>query len=132
MAKTAFVNQYGASQYLPIETAQRREYTLAVVIKQDMILCQYDRVSGLYSFPDVDIMPEDCEISFEFSVEIGVMQNATAYYDKQNFKVYRVEDAQINSTDLCWQKYENILVNKIMFDATHKNGFKNLLVRMKK
>ena len=67
--------------------------------------------------------------TFSFVLHTKVEENGKYFNDVQTFKVYDVENAQIDSGLLNWQLIEDIMVSNVQFDETQRNGFKNLIVR---
>ena len=51
MTKVPFINKYGAVFFFEADKAQKREISYSVVAKDNLVLCQYDKISGLFSFP---------------------------------------------------------------------------------
>ena len=97
-----------------------------------LILCQYDKISGLYAFPKEETLSLTETPTLHFTLHTNIEENENYFKETQLFKVYEVENAQINSGLLDWQLLEDILIANTPFDATLKSGFKNLIVRIRK
>lgn len=129
MTKVPFINKYGAVFFFDAAKAQKRETSYSVVVKDNLVLCQYDKISGLFSFPAEDYLSLTETPTFSFVLHTNVEENGECFKDTQTFKVYDVENAQIDSGILNWQLIEDIMVSNVQFDETQRNGFKNLIVR---
>ncbi len=132
MTKVPFVNKYGSVFFFDAAKAAKRENNYIVVVKGNLLLCQYDKVSGLYSFPQASYLPLSETPTLHYTLHTNVEENEQYFKETQTFSVYDVENAQIDNGLLSWQLTEDILVSNIPFDATLSNGFKNLIVRMRK
>lgn len=130
MTKIPFINKYGAVFFFEADKAQKREISYSVVAKDNLVLCQYDKISGLFSFPAEEYLSLTETPTFSFVLHTKVEENGKYFNDVQTFKVYDVENAQIDSGLLNWQLIEDIMVSNVQFDETQRNGFKNLIVRM--
>lgn len=129
MTKVPFINKYGAVFFFDAAKAKKRETLYSVVVKDNLVLCQYDKISGLFSFPAEDYLSLTETPTFSFVLHTNMEENGEYFKDVQTFKVYDVENAQIDSGILNWQLIEDIMVSNVQFDETQRNGFKNLIVR---
>lgn len=132
MTKVPFTNKYGAVFFFDTAKAEKREANYVVVVKDNLLLCQYDKISGLYSFPQTSYLSLSETPTFHYTLHTNVEENEKYFKETQIFDVYDVENAQIDNGLLSWQLAEDIMVSSIPFDATLSNGFKNLIVRIRK
>ncbi len=132
MTKAPFTNKYGAIFFFEPSKAQKRDCCYVIVIKDNLILCQYDKISGLYAFPKEESLSLTETPTLHFTLHTNIEENENYFKETQLFKIYEVENAQINSSLLDWQLQEDILIANTPFDATLKSGFKNLIVRIRK
>ncbi len=132
MTKVPFTNKYGAVFFFDTAKAEKREINYVVVVKDNLLLCQYDKISGLYSFPQTSYLSLSETPTFHYTLHTNVEENEKYFKETQIFDVYDVENAQIDNGLLSWQLAEDIMVSSIPFDATLSNGFKNLIVRIRK
>lgn len=132
MTKVPFTNKYGAVFFFDTAKAEKREVNYVVVVKDNLLLCQYDKISGLYSFPQTSYLSLSETPTFHYTLHTNVEENEKYFKETQIFDVYDVENAQIDNGLLSWQLAEDIMVSSIPFDATLSNGFKNLIVRIRK
>lgn len=132
MTKVPFINKYGAVFFFEPTKAQKRDCGYSIVVKDNLLLCQYDKISGLFAFPKDDYLALTETPSLQYVLHTDIEENDKYFNETQHFKVYEVENAQINSGVLSWQLLEDVLVGNIQFDETLQNGFKNLIVRMRK
>lgn len=132
MTKTAFINKYGAVFWADASTAEKTECTYAVVVRNNLLLCRFDKISGLYSFPEDQYLSLTEEPTLHYTLHAYVEENNQYFKQTQNFRVYEIEKARINSPILSWQLLEDILVSDVPFDETLRTGFNNLFVRLEK
>lgn len=132
MTKVPFINKYGAVFFFEPTKAQKRDCGYSIVVKDNLLLCQYDKISGLFAFPKDDYLALTETPSLQYVLHTDIEENGEYFKETQHFKVYEVENAQINSGVLSWQLLEDVLVGNVQFDETVRNGFKNLIVRMRK
>ncbi len=132
MTKIPFVNKFGAVFFYEQSKAKKRECSYSVVIKDNLLLCQYDKILGLYSFPKADYLALTETPSLQYTLHADVEENGEYFCETQLFDVYDVENAQINSGTLSWQLIEDVMVGNVQFDDTLQNGFRNMIVRMRK
>mgnify|MGYP004599011707 FL=1 len=132
MTKVPFTNKYGAVFFFDTAKAEKREINYVVVVKDNLLLCQYDKISGLYSFPQTSYLSLSETPTFHYTLHTNVEENEKYFKETQIFDVYDVENARIDNGLLSWQLAEDIMVSSIPFDATLSNGFKNLIVRIRK
>ena len=131
MTETPFINKYGAVFFYEPDKAKTRESSYTAVTKDNLLLCQYDKISGLYSFPQEEYLALTETPTLNYTLHAYVEENGEYFRDTQNFKVYDVENAQIDNGLLSWQLIEDIMVGNVRFDETLRSGFKNLIVRMR-
>ncbi|MBO6281828.1 MAG: hypothetical protein J6N49_04785 [Alphaproteobacteria bacterium] len=131
MGKQPFYDKLGNFKYLDTDKAYVRQRVYIVIKSGDKVVCQYDRISGLYSFPTDDDVSLDVAPTTDFFITSYILENNTAIKEIQFYSVYVVEDANLNDIPLKWCSVKDILVNKIQLDGTQKSGFKNILVRVK-
>ena len=131
MTETPFINKFGAVFFCEPDKAQSRECNYTAVTKDNLVLCQYDKISGLYTFPKEEYLKLTETPTFNYTLHAYVEENGEYYKDTQNFKVYDVENAQIDSGLLSWQLLEDIMLGNVMLDETLRSGFNNLIVRMR-
>src|SRR5574344_74254 len=99
----SFVDKYGNVYASQNFASSEQNY---VVIKKDNEMACLQ--SGyIYSLPtEKDILLEVAP-SFEFYVHRRIMADNKFLLEKQNYKVYEVEEANLQGTNLIWCKIEN-------------------------
>ena len=131
MADVLFYDRYGNSKKYDTECAYVRERNYIIIRSKGQVVCQYDRISGLYSFPGDDDVALNEEPTAQFGIISYIWDNGTPVKELQYYNVYVVKDAALENTPLQWCKEKDILVGKINLDKTQFGGLKNLLVRVK-
>ncbi|MDO4162476.1 MAG: hypothetical protein Q4D80_05705 [Pseudomonadota bacterium] len=132
MTKTVFVNKYGAVFQTEDVSVEKTECCYIVVVKNDSLLCFFDKISGLYSFPEEKYLSLSEKPTLQYTLHANVEENGRYFEETQVFKVYDVEKARVEGDALSWQQLEDILVGNVLFDARLKKGFNNLIVRGEK
>lgn len=131
MVKQAFYDKFGNFRYCDTDKSYVRQRIYIVIKSDDEVVCQYDKIAGLYSFPTDDDVALDMAPTADFYVTSYIMENKTAIKEIQFYSVYEVEEANLKGMSLTWCSIKDILVDKIKLDETQRCGFKNLLVRVK-
>ncbi|MEE6206500.1 MAG: hypothetical protein VZR95_00390 [Alphaproteobacteria bacterium] len=131
MGKQPFYDKLGNFKYFDTDKAYVRQRVYIVIKSGDKVVCQYDRISGLYSFPTDDDVALEVAPTTDFFVSSYILENNTAIKEIQFYSIYVVEEANLSGLPLVWCPIKDILVNKIQLDETQKCGFKNILVRVK-
>lgn len=131
MADVWFYDKFGNSKKYDTNRAYVRERNYVVIKSEKQVVCQYDRISGLYSFPDDDAVELNENPTAQFGIISYVWDNGTPVKELQYYSVYVVKDADLENPPFQWCDEEDILVGKINLDKTQFGGFKNLLVRVK-
>lgn len=131
MDNRIFVSKEGLQVELEDNDFIETEETFVVIKQGNQLLCVYDEDSGIYSFPNIDFFEINDEPTFNFTIHCDVYYDETFIYETQNYFVYEVEDAGFSSDILKWLPIDDILINKYVLDATQKQGFKNLFVRLR-
>jgi len=126
-----FVDNYGLMHRYNNQTVTEREKTYVVIKKDRNIVCCYDPTTGLYAFPDNDMVELKHEPTIQFSITANICEDGKFIKEKQHYLVFDVNGAEIENTPLQWCTIDDVLVNAVNFDATQKSGFKNFLVRVK-
>ncbi len=127
----SFVDNYGLLHRGDHQQVITRERTFVVVKKADEVVCCYDEESGLYSFPDTEMVGLNHEPTVQFEISANIYENGQFICEKQRYLVFDVNGAEIENTPLQWCKTNDILVEAVNFNATQKTGFKNFLVRVR-
>ena len=131
MDNRIFISKEGLQVELEDNDFIETEETFVVIKQGSQLLCVYDEDNGIYSFPNIDFFEIEEEPSYNFTIHCDVYYDETFIYETQNYYVYEVEDAGFSSDVLKWLPIEDILINKYVLDATQKQGFKNLFVRLR-
>lgn len=131
MVKQSFYDKFGNFKSFDSDKAYVRQRIYIVIIGSDQIVCQYDKITGLYSFPTDEDVALDVAPTADFYVSSFILENQTAIKEVQFYSVYVVEDANLKGTSLTWCPIKDLLVGKLKLDETQKCGFKNVLVRVK-
>ena len=131
MVKQTFYDKFGNFKSFETDKAYVRQRVYIVIMSSDQIVCQYDKITGLYSFPTDDDISLEVAPTADFYVSSFILENQTAIKEVQFYSVYVVEEANLRGTSLTWCPIKDLLVGKLKLDETQKCGFKNVLVRVK-
>ena len=131
MAEQPFVDKYGRVHLCDEKTASARENSFVVIQKNNELLCVYDEKLAVYAFPNTNEVTINAKPTTEFTIISYISENCKLWKELQNYRVFMVDDVDLQEIPLIWCSIEDILLNNITFDATQKIGFKNLLVRVK-
>lgn len=131
MADALFYDRFGNSKSYDTERAYVRERYYVIIRNTDKVMCRYDRISGLYSFPNDSDALSDEEPSAQFGIISYIWDNGTPIKELQYYSVYNVKDTPLKDKSLQWCDAKDILIGKINLDKTQLSGLKNLLVRVK-
>lgn len=129
MAKLPFSDKYGRLLYCETQLAFARERGYIIIRKGDFILCHRD--DDVLSLPLQSDVQLNAAPTTEFSVISYVAENGCAVTEMQNYRVYVIENASLEGTDWQWCSLNDILLDKVAFNATQLIGIKNLMVRVK-
>lgn len=127
----SFIDNYGLLHRYDKQPITEREHTFVIIKKDKEVVCCYEPETGLYSFPDTEMVDLNHEPTVQFSITAHICENGQYIREKQHYLVFDVNGAEIEHTPLQWCKIEDILVNAVDFNAMQKDGFKNFLVRVK-
>ncbi len=131
MINEPFVNRYGEKQPAYTDKTENRTNVYIVIKSGADLVCQYNEVTGLYSFPkDGDVVLNE-NPTLEFTVFENINDNNGFVREQQIYKVFEVENADIKDTPLVKCAINDLLVGNVALDATQKKGFKNLVVRVR-
>jgi hypothetical protein len=129
MANLPFTDKYGHLLYCETQLAFVREKGYVIIRKGDLILCHRD--DDIVSLPLQSDVELNAAPTAEFSVISYLAENGCAVTEMQNYRVYVVENASLEGKDWQWCALNDILLNKVAFNATQLIGIKNLMVRVK-
>lgn len=131
MAEQPFVDRYGHIYLRDEQKASARESSFVVVQKNNELLCLYDEQKAVYAFPSDRDVFLSVKPTTEFTIISYVFENNALWKELQNYRVFMVDNVELEKLPMVWCSIEDILLSNITFDATQKIGFKNLLVRVK-
>ena len=131
MAKFPFTDSDGQIFYHDPDKVRAVETGFVVVKKDNDILCLRNEIARIYTLPAQSEVTLEAEPSGEFSIISYVIRSDEPVKEEQNYKVYEVKNVDLKDTPLEWVSLSDILLGNVAFDATLKNGMKNLLVRGK-
>lgn len=131
MAKFPFIDRDGQIFYYNPEEVQSGELGYIVVKKDDNILCMRDEAAQMYTLPLQNEVSINAEPTGEFEIIAYVIRHDKPIKEAQTYEVFEVGAVDLEDTPLQWVKLSDILLGEVYFDATQKNGMKNLLVRGK-
>lgn len=130
MDKIIFADKYGNLSSHDDKNVEIAEKNYIIIKKDDELMCLYDRMSGLYSFPSDEYISLSIVPALNFSIIVYITKDNKPYKEQQNYDVYLVDKADLNDLPLYWCKINDLLLDNVRLDATQKNGLKNLLVRV--
>ena len=130
MDKIIFADKYGNLSSHINKTVEVREKNYIIIKKDDELMCLYDGITGLYSFPSDEDVMLSLTPSLNFSIIAYITEDGKPYKEQQNYGIYLVDNADFADLPLHWCKINDLLLDNVRLDATQKNGFKNLLVRI--
>ena len=130
MADFPFTDKYGRISYCETELAFVREKGYLIVRKGNKVMCTFD-AGGIWKLPSDKEVELNAEPTAEFSLLAYLTENGRPIKEMQTYRVYVVENADLAETIFQWCDIGDILLKKIAFDATQRQGIKNLLVRIK-
>lgn len=131
MAKFPFTDRDGLIFYYNPEEVESSESGYVVVKKSDEVLCMRDEDAQLYTLPLQNEVSINAEPTGEFEIIAYVIRHDEPVKERQNYEVFEVGAVDLKDTPLEWVKVSDILLGEVYFDATQKNGIKNLVVRGK-
>lgn len=131
MAKFPFTDRYGQIFYYDPDEAEVGENCYIVVKKEKVILCMRDEAVKQYTLPMKSEVSLNVEPTGEFEIIAYVIRQDNPIKEQQEYQIYEVGSVDLKDTPLEWVKLSDILLDEVNFDATLKNGMKNLLVRGK-
>lgn len=126
-----FVDKYGLLHRYGGEPVSERAQTYVIIRKGCQIVCLLNETSQLYRFPSLDDVDLNSEPTLEFTVKAHIYELGDFVLERQTYRVYDVEEAQIEGTPLKWCEVDDVLVGTAPFDATQMDGLKNFWVRVK-
>ena len=132
MAKIPFHNKYATISYLNTAEIYERECEYIIIKSGDFVVCQYDKHTGLYSFPIKENLNMPIEPTSQFTIHSYINENNMPIKEKQHYNVYIIDNAVLDDPSLQWCALTDILINKIKLNGTQKQGLNNLLVRIGK
>ena len=131
MAKLPFTDKFGRITYCNPNDAYVREHTYILLGNGVEIVCIYDKTEELYTLPTDSDLQVSGNLVGQFETLAYFMENKYPIKEQQTFLVYAVKKQNLPDSSFQWCKLEDILVNRISFDATKLTGVKNLYVRTK-
>ncbi|MBQ8481683.1 MAG: hypothetical protein IJ532_04035 [Alphaproteobacteria bacterium] len=131
MARFPFTDRNGQIFYYNPDEVQSGELGYVVVKKGDEILCMRDETAQLYTLPLQEDVSINAEATGEFEIIAYVIRHDEPVKERQNYEVFEVGNVDLKDMPLEWVKLSDILLGEVYFDATQKNGMKNLVVRGK-
>ena len=131
MARFPFTDKDGSVFYYDPDEVENSERGYVVVKKDDKILCMRDETAQLYTLPMQDDVSINTEPTGEFEIIAYVIRHDEPVKERQNYEIFEVGEVDLKDTPLEWVKLSDIFLGEVYFDATQKNGMKNLVVRGK-
>lgn len=131
MAKFPFTDRDGQIFYYDPDKVSVGDNCYIVVKKEDAVLCMRDETAKLYTLPMQSEVSLNVEPTGEFEIIAYVIRHDSPLKEHQEYKIYEVSYADLSDMPLEWVSLSDILLGEVNFDATLKNGMKNLLVRGK-
>lgn len=129
MTDFPFTDKYGRLTYCNTQDAFVREKGYIIIRKGNSILCH--KSADMLALPAEKNVELKANPTAEFSVFSYITENGRPIKEMQTYRVYVVENVDLAQTALQWCTVDDILLEKVAFDATQIVGIKNLLVRVK-
>lgn len=131
MAKFPFIDKYGHLFYHETDNVEEGQKTYIIIKKESDIICMRDKDALMYKLPLQSDLELNIEPTGEYNVLSYVIRHDKPLKELQSYLVYEVGYADLKNIPLEWVKLSDILLDSVTFDATQKNGIKNLVVRGK-
>lgn len=129
MADFPFVDRDGQIFYYSTDEAKTSEVVYVIIKKENEVLCLKNEEDMMYVLPSHNDVFLTIKPSVSFTTLSYVIKHNEPVKERQTYEVYDVGCAELGDMPLEWLSIDKILFGGIYFDATQRNGIKNLLVR---
>ena len=131
MTKLPFVDKYGKITYSNPKDAFSRTRVYIILEDGTELLCRHDAVEQIFTLPTDRDLKINGTLVARFSTIAYFTENNHPIKEDQTYLIYKVHKTDLPDSDFEWYRIDDILLNKVAFDATKIIGVKHLYVRMK-